>query len=302
MLNVQNRMDLSNTEVLDLAAALRVDGVEIEPNLREDLYDSHSGKLLSEYFEVKEMPMEVKNENDLEVQNKSVVVCKNVEAFVEFVKEKRNVKNNVTLRYGADGGGMNDTKLQKIEMNCDFESFIPGEFFKICLNIVEEKTFETLKKSKRKRAKYLDSSVKKLFILAIVQGVPETRENVKNIMSALNLEDTKLDFCLTTDMKLQNILVGIQSSSATFPCPYCESARPFEKNARKRTLGRLRELARKFRQLGVKKKDAKDYFNAIYEPILNGEDDEFILDLLPIPELHLHIGIGKICVQKIEIV
>ena len=60
-----------------------------------------------------------------------------------------------------------------------------------------------LKKSGRKKAKFLDSSVKKLFILAIVQGIPESHDNVDSIMSALNLEDAKFDFCLTTDMKLQ---------------------------------------------------------------------------------------------------
>ena len=154
-----------------------------------------------------------------------------------------------------------------------------------------------MKKSGRKRAKFLDSSVKKLFIIGIVKGVPETNHNVKSIMSALNLEDTKLDFCLTTDMKLQNILVGIQSGSAKYPCPYCESARPFDVNGLKRTLGRLRELAQNFKDSNADKKDAQEYFNAIYEPIIQGSDDIFILDLLPIPELHLLLGIGK---QKFE--
>ena len=162
-----------------------------------------------------------------------------------------------------------------------------------------EEKFEILKKSKRKRKKFLDSSVKKLFILGIVQGIPETNENVKKMMNALNLENVKLDFCLTTDMKLQNILVGIQSGSCTYPCPYCEAPRPFENTANKRTLGRLRELSQKFQSDNASKKDAKDYLNAIFSPIIDGPDDMFIIDILPIPELHLHIGIGK---QKIEMI
>ena len=114
--------------------------------------------------------------------------------------------------------------------------FFSGNFFKICLNIVEDNPDE-IRKRKRRR-KYLDSSVKKLFILAIVSGIPETYENVKAILSALKLEDLKFDFCLATDMKLQNIAVGIQSGSSMYPCAYCESARPFTIKAMLRTLGK----------------------------------------------------------------
>ena len=158
------------------------------------------------------------------------------------------------------------------------------------MSVVEEK-YDILKKSGRKRKKFLDTSVKKLFILAIVKGIPESNHNVKSIMAALNLENVKFDFCLTTDMKLQNILVGIQSGSSKYPCPYCESARPFDIPGLLRTLGRLRELAQKFENSD--EKDAKEYFNTIHQPIIQGEDHVFILDLLPPPELHLHIGIGK---------
>ena len=154
-------------------------------------------------------------------------------------------------------------------------------------------TKNTVKRSRRKRAKYLDSSVKKLFILAITKGIPETNHNVNVIMTALGLENVKFDFCLATDLKLQNILLGIQSGSCTHPCGYCESPRPFDTAGLVRTLGRLREMAEKFKQSGSKKKDAKDYCNVIDEPILKGEDDVQILELLTIPELHLLIGIGE---------
>ena len=103
MKNVQNRMDLSNNSLLDLAATLRSDGVEIESGLKEDLSDS--GKFLKEYFKVVDMDLEVKAENELKLQTKSVVLCKNIPEFVEFVKQKRKVVKPVTLRYGADGGG-----------------------------------------------------------------------------------------------------------------------------------------------------------------------------------------------------
>ena len=103
MKNIQNRCDLSNNAILDVASSLRADGVDLEPGLRNDLYES--GTLLEEFFEVKNLDMEVKVENDLVVQSKPVVVCKSVPEFVEFIKKKRNTKNSILAKYGADGGG-----------------------------------------------------------------------------------------------------------------------------------------------------------------------------------------------------
>lgn len=162
------------------------------------------------------------------------------------------------------------------------------------MNVIEKKPTTSVKRSKRKCAKYLDSSVKKLFILAIVKGAPETYHNVKTIMKALNLEKVPFSFCLATDLKLQNILMGIQSSSSKYPCAYCESPRPFTKIGLIRTLGRIRELSKKFEEDGASKKDAKDYFNVIQAPLIEGADEDSVMDILSIPELHLLIGIGKI--------
>ena len=153
----------------------------------------------------------------------------------------------------------------------------------------------SFKSRKRRRSnKFLDSSVKKLFILAIVKGIPETRENVKTILKALKLENVKFDFCLATDMKLQNITVGIQANSSKHPCAYCEAPRPFDTKGMLRTLGRLRQLCKEFHEFGGgKKENAKDYCNVVHEPLIDGDDETLILLLLPIPELHLLLGIGN---------
>ena len=158
--------------------------------------------------------------------------------------------------------------------------------------LLKKKKTTARSKSRRKRAKYLDSSVKKLFVLAIVKDVAETYQNVKTILRAMNLENISFDFVLATDLKLQNILIGIQSSSSTYPCSYCESPRPFTKKAALRTLGKLRKESKAFQESGSDKKDAKFYFNVIYAPLFNGDDEEKIIDILAIPELHLLIGIG----------
>ena len=103
MLSVQNRCDMSNNTLLDVASALRSNGIQLESGLQETLYES--GTILESFFEVKDMDMEVKNDGETMIVSKPVVLCKNIQNFVDYVVQKRNVKNPVTLKYGADSGG-----------------------------------------------------------------------------------------------------------------------------------------------------------------------------------------------------
>ena len=98
-----------------------------------------------------------------------------------------------------------------------------GGFFKVCLNLIDESPKPNAPgNSKKRKKRHLDSSVCKSFIVACVESIPEVYENVKLIMDKLQLGTEKLQFHLASDLKLINIIVGIQSHSATYPCPYCE--------------------------------------------------------------------------------
>ena len=112
MKNIQNRCDLSDNAVLNIASSLRTDGVEIESGLRSDLFET--GTLLEEFFEIKHLDMEIKVDNEVEIQSKAVVLCKNIPDFVEFIREKRGLKNPFILKYGADGGGKEIFEPEKI--------------------------------------------------------------------------------------------------------------------------------------------------------------------------------------------
>ena len=74
-------------------------------------------------------------------------------------------------------------------------------------------------------------------------------------------------------------------------CGYCEAKKPWFQRGELRTLGRLRELSSNFLQSGAPISAAKNFCNAIHPPLFKGDDALLILDLLPIPELHIMLGI-----------
>ena len=55
-------------------------------------------------------------------------------------------------------------------------------------------------------------------ILASVCYVLETYHNIKMLFNLLEVE--KLNFKLSTNLKLVNIIIGKQSAACKFPCPY----------------------------------------------------------------------------------
>ena len=94
--------------------------------------------------------------------------------------------------------------------------------------------------AKHSKTRNLDSGVKHLVLLAVVEGIPETYANLKTIMEKLNLESNSFYFKLTSDLKLDMILLGMMSNSSSFPCPYCEIFHDFIGTARRRTMGRIK--------------------------------------------------------------
>ena len=85
-----------------------------------------------------------------------------------------------------------------------------------------------------------------MIVLAIVEKLPERYENIKTLMELLNIE--KFTFFVCCDLKLQNVIVGIQAHGSTYPCAYCFGKRPDYPDARSRprTFGEIRKLAREF--------------------------------------------------------
>ena len=70
---------------------------------------------------------------------------------------------------------------------------------------------------------------KRVLMLAKADGVPETYHNVKILLDSLDLPSLSKDFQIVCDLKMINIILGIQSCSSKFGCPFCEGYKVNEK-------------------------------------------------------------------------
>lgn len=276
MSKMQKETGISDNQLLKIGKALRsnLGRKSIEANLKTSLTECN--KQCSDFFIMKELSFYDKVKDDksdhpsFTEKTLSIPICKNVVTFVSFVLQNRGVGNDYTLKVGMDGGGGS---------------------FKVTLNIIVPPTQRSVTQSppSKKQQTFKPSGVKKLFLLAVAPSVPENYLNIKSILTFLAL--TSFDIITTLDLKLCNIICGLQGCSSTYPCYACELPKPFSGRAPLRTLGMCRRNADKFERDGAPWKDAKHYKSCVYQPLFDQPDLTFILDLIPPPELHLLLGV-----------
>ena len=153
-----------------------------------------------------------------------------------------------------------------------------------------------------KRSKYSDgvgykgaklSSVKKVFMIGLVPKVQENYENVKKILTTIDLSGLPISF--SCDIKLDLYLVGKQNASCAHPCIYCSGASPWtnKNSGHLLTIGDLKKFHSDYMKSERKAKDAQEANNCVNENILQFlfSDDTLLLDCLNIQELHIMMGI-----------
>lgn len=276
MLKIKSDLNLSDRATLKMAASIRVctrSRKAIEPGLKLKL--NNTAHSVDDYFDFKEFPFVSVKGDEVSDAPAFGVYCKDVPAFVQYVKNKRDVLD-VHLKIGIDGG---------------------GGFLKKCLSVQSnELQFEC----SGKRAKYdegiaarkfKDSGVKRLFILAAVPSAQENYKNVDQLFSTLNI--SPFHGTIATDLKLANILAGIMSHSSAYPCTYC-----YAKKDELSSCGELRSpenvssyYTKWLTEGKGSKNKAKDYFNCIHPPLITTVGGKTFLDIIPPPELHLMLGV-----------
>ena len=148
----------------------------------------------------------------------------------------------------------------------------------------------------------LDTGVRKTVIIAAVEKIKETYDNIKLILSKIK-NFHKIKYYICSDLKLINMISGIQSCSAKHPCPYCETdnLRDFEEKFEYRTFASINCSVEAYKAAGSIVKNAKNYTNCTSEPLLYGNADDCIIDICAPPELHLMQGIFKHIFDKMSL-
>lgn len=174
-----------------------------------------------------------------------------------------------------------------------------GDFLKLCMSIQEvgvnpshtgRQKYEDGIASK----KFCDTGVKKLFIIAASQSTQENHHNVSQLWAAVNINESldKFNGTVATDLKLANVLSGIMAHSSRFPCTYCTVSKDtLIENAELRTLGMNLKNYSEWVGAGSLSALSKLYKCCTQAPIITGDPEKLILEIMPPPELHLLLGV-----------
>ena len=198
------------------------------------------------------------------------VVCKNLKELIDDIPHRRKICiTDALIRVGLDGG---------------------GGFLKICVSVFNIKAPVSMTSTVAK--KFSDAGVKKVFIIAISPDVPENYINMKKLWLESGIDQLKYDFTMATDLKLCNILLGLQNHSSMHPCCWCNIDKyNLDKKGKQRTFDSLCSLFYDFFYSKKGKDHAKEFGNVIHPPLIDVDDkDTPVIHKVPPPELHLLLG------------
>ena len=182
----------------------------------------------------------------------------------------RSTSNNHIVKVGIDGG---------------------GGFLKVSLGIIELNREPNTPPAKLNCTNkfFKDTGVKRQLIIAVSEDLQENYSNVSQIFELINMRDQ--DFVLSCDLKLANIICGLQAHSSAHPCTWCESsAKDLLNQGKLRTFQSLDQNVSLFNAAGSNIKRARDCMNVVHSPVFDLAGGTLVLDFIPPMELHLLIG------------
>lgn len=272
LFEIQAQQNTSNTQMIKLAKSIRsICGRKaVEPGFREKL--GERSKKLEEFYTNVTLPFYINDK--IGYENRVLTYCHDIEALVDYVLLARNYDlQNHIVRIGLDGG---------------------GGMFKIIMNVIDTAIEDATDPKPSASFNFKDTGVRKVIFIAAIEKIKESYDNLALILSQIENLD-RIKFFICSDIKLINIIIGIQSCSAKHPCPYCDTddLKNFNQNFDYRTLGSITGSSTAYKDAGSVSVNAKLYNNCVNKPLLPGDANERIIDLCAPPELHLMQGIVK---------
>ena len=200
----------------------------------------------------------------LEVITRDAVVVKDISKMLDFVREQRSmVEEKTVLRISIDSGGGSLKVLGSI--------------------------FHEDEKPEQKGA--LNTGVNKVILLAYVEDLQESWVNLRILMELLQLH--KVKYILAADLKLINIILGISSHSGKFACFSCYGEALLIPGP-PRTYQNLADMYQAYSEAKFPKARMSQFFNVIKPCLVNPTNlSSKVGDVIPIPQLHSHIGVGN---------
>ena len=233
--------------------------------------------ILAEYHETEFRTFEDDERGEVE---RPLTFINDLNAFIAAICEKRDhSEENLTIALGLDGG--QGKLISTLTVSPEGEG-----------NKAErEKTNNRLKSTGTRRA----------FVAARVDGVPETYSNLTQLLSPLNLPALDKEFGVVCDLKVINILVGLQSCSSRHSCPYCQGAKRNENgdfakdglwnlDAVRRDFENLTSDYVEYREEANERRRLKDFNSVEFPPIMMKEDQMSIPIMALLPPLSFILG------------
>ena len=245
----------------------------IESRTREKI--DAANHQLDEFFEMRKLVYRIEDKETKVERNieQPTIVCSNLSSLIDEIlsKRKRVDDESILIKISIDAG---------------------GGFLKICLSIFD--IHDPLPKADHAMSKrFLESGLKRVFVIGLVPDVGENYVNVKRLWINSGVEKLQKKYTIATDLKLCNILLGMMNHSSCHPCAWCDITKEnLHKKGVARTISSLMNLFWDFFDSKKENKDAKMFGNIIHPPMLSDDisNNTPVLTLLPPPELHLMIG------------
>lgn len=289
---IQSVMNASGSAMLKMGQVLRADAtnVKIEENYAAHMY--RRNKALKDLFKYEHYRFYDKGtDGTYTINPKHFVYTRNINELVKTIIDERGLTGlPIIAKFGIDSGSSEGHSSCKIGMilcvdpDADLNSPVKKK----------DKTINVLKP-------FSDEGVKKMIIVGIGVNVDELYENIRDMMRAIGIEKFDVHFCC--DLKMINIKAGIQSHGARFSCAFCWTDGLGKKDKQGnwiipkwhevqplRKFGEIRRYAAAFQASKKPRSALPDYKNCEFEPLIEADDQEYVIVRMPPPQMHILSG------------
>ena len=282
---VEKEMDISRTQTLSLKKILNTD-VVVEKGVR---------RLLREWDHMADDQLILHRLDDLELKVSAVPVQKNkdgevikdgVPAHIEPITRDVLVVKDVAehFKWVIEKRGLQDTPVK-------FKIYIDsGEgSFKVLASVINEHQDPEIMDTTVEQPNNMLSGVNRVLVLAYVEEIQETYNNLRKILELLNFKDLKFKVC--GDLKIVNVILGLSGHGGKYSCAFCYGecnlvAGPVC------TFRHLKDQYNMYLEAGYPVNKMQQFYNVVHPCLLNISNlDDPISTVISHPELHYLMGV-----------